>query len=73
VEPSSGWRRWLVCLGGIVRVAFGLEHRGRQMLRSDSQGYSILNMGKDAKVGQHTLNDKDHEDVNSAVDSSKCT
>jgi hypothetical protein len=38
-----------------------------------AEGYSILNMGKDAKVGQRTLDDKDHEGVNNAVDKSKCT
>jgi hypothetical protein len=38
-----------------------------------TEGYSITHTGKNAKVGQHTLDDKDYEDVDSVVNSSKCT
>jgi hypothetical protein len=36
-------------------------------------GYSIPNMGRNAKVDQHVLDDMDYEGVNNMVDNSKCT
>jgi hypothetical protein len=38
-----------------------------------AEGYSILNMGKNVKVGQRMPDDEDYEGVNDAVESSKCT
>jgi hypothetical protein len=37
-----------------------------------AEGYSIPNTGENAKVGQRTMDDKDYEGVNSAVDNGKC-
>jgi hypothetical protein len=39
-KPSSGWSHWLVHLGGIIRVVFGLKHGECQMWGLNSRGLS---------------------------------
>jgi hypothetical protein len=51
-RPSSGLSRWLNHLGGIVRVIFGLKTRWTPNVGIIVvEGYSILNTGKNVKVG----------------------
>jgi hypothetical protein len=55
------------------RLSLGLEHGGHQMLGSDGQGLFDPEHRKNAKVGQHTQDDKDFEGANNTVNSSKYT
>jgi hypothetical protein len=54
-------------------LSSGSEHGGRQMLGSDSRVLLDPKHEENEKVGQRTLDDKDYDGVNSAVDSGKCT
>jgi hypothetical protein len=47
MEHSSGWRRWLSHLGGIIRAVFELRTTvGTKCSDQGAVGYSIPNMGR---------------------------
>jgi hypothetical protein len=68
LDADIGWF-FSVASSGFSSV---IEHSGREMLGSFSQGLLDPKHGENAKVGQRTLNNKDYEGVNSPMDSSKC-
>jgi hypothetical protein len=60
-------------LGGFKRLSWVIPGGKTCCWDQITEGYSILNTGKNVKVGNHKLDSDDCKSVNSTADSSKCT
>jgi hypothetical protein len=71
IKTSSGRRRWLIFLGDIVRVVFGLRPWWAPNVGIKLPRAPRSRTREDTKVGSRTLGG--YKDSNSAMNSSKCS